>query len=85
MPIPSSEEIEARIARLEAQVRALKAAYQQVESEKKALLLAWQGQWERLRARLLALRTKIEGALSHGGPDADVDSVGAAADDPGAA
>lgn len=80
MAMSSVEEIEARLARLEAQIRALKEAKEAAENEKKNLLLAWQGQRERVRAQLLVLRQKVEGALSHGRGDTYLDPSGASLD-----
>lgn len=83
MSIPSAEEIDARLKALEARIRALRTAYEEAENEKKRLLLAWQTQWERTRARLLLLHQKVSRALSHGTGDSDMDTIGAAADGTG--
>lgn len=85
MSIPPIEEIEARLERLEKQIRALKAAQLKAESEKKELLLSWQRQWERTRAHLVSLQSKVRRALSYGTGDSDVDAFRAQSDDTGAA
>lgn len=83
MSIPPIEEIEARLARLEEHIRALKAAQRQAENEKKQLLLSWQRQWDRTREHLLSLQEKVRRVLSYDAGDSDMDTFRAQSDDSG--
>lgn len=81
----SLEAIEARLRRLEAGVRRLREAYDALATEQKILILTQRREKERLKARLLHLREKIELALSHGRRDSDMDDTRAAPDSTSAA